>query len=193
MGATFCEIEVDPLLAFQMTIDLERSQHHCSHLKGSATPAQLYDICLPITTTVDQLHVSLQSESALIRCRNLNFRLQARGPLQGVANAVGIQVGWAMPLVHVVRYNGRCYLHNGFHRTYGARLAGATSVPCIFRDVRTAEEIGFNPQTLSLQLLESSNPPTLGHFTQRRAWPVDLRVATRIIQVSWSEHIMFEE
>lgn len=71
---------------------------------------------------------------------------------------------------------------------------GATHVPCLFRDVQTEQEAGIAPpSTFPLALLESNDPPTAGHFIGGRAFGVELRKATRIIQVSWSQHQVFEE
>jgi hypothetical protein len=189
-GASFQLIEVDPLLAFQFVVDLDRSNHHCGTLTRPPNQQELMELCLPIAPTPDAIHASIQGQSALIRSRSLNLRLQVQGPLPGIPNSVGVQFDWAMPFVHVVRFNQRCYLHNGFHRTYGARLAGATHVPCIFRDVSQAGEIGIGPGTFDLAILESADAPTLGHFTRGSAWAVRLRAASRIIQVNWSDHIM---
>src|SRR5208282_2577442 len=105
----------------------------------------------------------------------------------------GIQFHSSMPFVHVVRYNGRCYLHNGFHRTVGVRKAGATHVPCILRDVNTISEVGIDGDTFPVHLMESANPPTVGHFTQNRAWSVTLRNYSRILHVSWAEYMVPDE
>jgi hypothetical protein len=67
-------------------------------------------------------------------------------------------------------------------------------MPCFFRDAATAEAAGIQPPgTFDLQLLESGNPPTIGHYTKGRAHKVRLRASMRVIQISWSQHTMFDE
>lgn len=193
LGMTFQQIEIDPLLAFQLTVDTDRSNHHCASVARPPTESELFSTCLPATQPQDVYHASLQGQSIIIRSRSLNLQLINQGPLQGLPNALGIQFNWSLPLVHVVRYEGRCYLHNGYHRAFGMRTAGATCVPCVFRDVSSPAEVGINPGTFQMPLLESQNPPTMKHFTDGRAFDVKLRAASRILQVSWSDHVLYEE
>ena len=129
----------------------------------------------------------------LVSTRNLSLKVVQEGRHEiktenGWKLLVGIELSLPVPLLHVVRYQQRCYLHNGFHRAYGARLAGFTHAPCVFRDIRYPEDIGIGPDTFSLQQLQSADPPTVGHFTQGRAYDVRLMSLTRFLQVSWSEY-----
>lgn len=97
--------------------------------------------------------------------------------------------------MHVTDFNGRHYLHNGFHRAYSVRKAGATHVPCLIRDVTDPAAAGIRDDggTFSQLLMESADPPTMEHYTQDRAFPVQLRDVSRIIHLSWSEYALFEE
>jgi hypothetical protein len=195
-GATFQMVEIEPLLAFQFVVDTTRSASHCATLNTPPTRDQIFNCCLPLTLSNDIVHVSHQGQSIIIKSRSLNLRIMAEGPLQipGVPDVFGILPTWALPFVHVVRLNGRCYLHNGFHRAFGVRMAGATEMPCLFRDVADAGAAGIQPPgTFDLQLLESGNAPTLGHLSQGRAFDVNLRASMRIIQINWSQHTMFDE
>jgi hypothetical protein len=192
LGATFQMIEIEPLLAFQFAVDLDRSRHHCGALSKPPTLDELLSLCLPLNPPNEGIQISQGPQSAVIRSRSLNIQTQVQG-LQG--NFVGIYFGISLPLVQVVRYNGKCYLHNGFHRAYGAAKAGATYLPCIFRDVATPEAAAIKDDgsTFSLALLESADPPTLGHFIEDRAYPIKLRAVARIITVHWADHVVPEE
>ena len=193
-GADFRWIEVDPLLAFQHTVDLDRSAHHCHVMTGQPpTEDELFKVCLPLEQTSDSYHGSVLETSAVIRSRSLNLNIVSHGGLPG--GGVGIMFGWTLPFVHVVEYQGRAVLYNGYHRTIGSRLAGATRVPCVFRKVNTAQEASFKEDgsTFSEKVMMSENPPTISHYTQDRSFPVRLRAATRIIAINWSQHTLFEE
>lgn len=195
-GATFQMIEIAPLLAFQFSVDMDRSDQHCGRMSNPPSRDELLEVCLPLNAPQDDWSMSTVHGSTVIRSRSLNLTIAAAGPLNVpmVPNLVGIQFAWSLPVLHVVKYNGRCYLFNGYHRAVGAVRAGAQNAPCLFRDVKTEAETAIAPPgTFPLTLLESGNPPTVGHYIQGRAWDVQLRRATRIIQVSWAQHQVFEE
>jgi len=195
LGASFQMVEIDPLLAFQFTVDTERSNGHCGNFGNPPTEQELFDCCLPVELSKDEIHVSQQGQNLVLKSRSLNLTVVAEGPIPNVANTIGLQFNWTLPFVHVVRFNGRCYLHNGYHRAYGVRAAGAMMMPCMFRDVQTADAVGIRAdgQTFSEGLLASQNPPTLAHFKVDRALPVMLKRTTRILHVSWSQHTMYDE
>jgi hypothetical protein len=190
-GATFQAVEIDPLLAYQFHILNGHSDNHYPGLKLGPSIADLLPICLPTAIPNESIRVSAQGQSFLIGANSLNVRITAQGWFQA-ENKIGIQFGIGLPFVHVTRWNGRCYLTNGFHRALGARLRGAGRIPCLFRDVATPEEIGVRPDgsTFSVDLLTSKGAPTLGHFTQGRAYDVPIRQASRVLQVNWSEHAL---
>jgi hypothetical protein len=194
-GATFSMVEIDPLLAFQFSVDGARSDQHCAHLQQPPTVHELMNCCLPMATPPEEIRIVHLPSSILLKSRGLNIRLMAHGFFNapGVPNTLGMQFGSALPLVHVARFNGRCYLQNGFHRAVGIRKAGATHIPAVVRDVATPEEVGINPGTFPLTLLESADPPTLGHFTQGRALAVQVRAMSRVFNVSWAEYAVPDE
>ena len=189
-GTTFALVEIDTLLAYQHTIMTGRSNHHCAGLTSTPSISDLLEICLPKAQSNESVMMAGSNNSMLLKAESLNIRLVQGGNIG--PGFVGIQFGLSLPLVHVVRYAGRCYLHNGFHRALGVRQAGATHIPCLLRDVSTRDEVGTREDGLTFgsALLESANPPTLGHFTQGRAYDVQLRRQQRFINVSWSEYSM---
>lgn len=191
-NASFQMVEIDPLLAYQFTVDVSRSEHHCKAFSNPPTMDELFNCCLPLAPPNEQIRADRAANSMILRARSLNVRTMQQGMFNG--EFIGIQVGVALPYVHVVRHNSRCYLHNGFHRTYGARMAGATHIPCIVRDVSTHAEVGLvDVGTFPAALMESANPPTVAHFTQNRAHKVSLRAHSRILHVSWAEYVVPEE
>jgi hypothetical protein len=204
-NAEFKLVEIAPLLACQFHVDIDRSGHHCS-LLNSPTIDDLLPICLPMAQqkVMDQSPLIIQqNQSITIKCRNLNIRPLLAGGVDYVREGyhsivAGMQIHVALPFVHVVRLDGKCYLHNGYHRAYGMGAAGATHVPCLLRDVATPAEAGIMAegpiwQTFPMRILTSSNPPTVGHFVDGRALPVQIRSVSRILHVTWSETIFPDE
>ena len=184
-------VEIDPLLAYQVAIDNAICARHCATLSQPPTLDQLMAVCLPLNITPEVPETFTGQNSLILRAKNLNVHIQKEVRF---ASFMGVQLGIAMPYVHVVRHGGRCYLVDGYHRAVGLRKAGATHAPCVLRDVPDHSAVGLNPPVyFPLDLLESDNPPTLGHFTQGRAYPVVLRSHSRIVHVSWAEHVVPDE
>jgi hypothetical protein len=194
-GASFRLVEIDKLLAYQFSVDVNRSGHHCGVVSKPPTLAEMLPICLPHNPPSEDFAVidNASRQSVLIKARSLNVLTVAQGRFPD--NRVGIAVGLASPLVHVVRNNGKCYLHNGYHRAYGLGRAGATHVPCIFRDVTDHASVGIKSDgsTFSAALLESNDPPALAHVTQGRAQVVSMRAMSRVIHVTWAEYAVPDE
>lgn len=192
LGASFQLVEIDPLLAFQVTVDTARSNYHNGGSVAAPTADELLNMCLPLAQAVEQLKIHQSPGSMMVTSRNLNFRTMQAGFLNGAF--LGMHVALSLPFVHVVRLNGRCYLHNGFHRAIGLRARGVTHFPCIVRDVQTALDVGIAPPgTFDLSLLDSANPPTVGHFTQNRAYSVQLKAFSRTLHISWAEYATTHE
>jgi len=190
-GAQIAMIEIGPLLAHQMTVDSNRSAHHCGAWPGPPTIQQLMDCCLPIAPQPEEMRLVPGQNSLLIKAKSLNVRI-----IQGVGQQgfLGIQFGVSTPFVHVVRLNGRHYLFNGYHRAVGCHSAGVTHIPCILRDVADHATIGINPpNTFSGALLDSNDPPTVAHFAHGRGHRVSLRLHSRILYVNWAEHAVPDE
>jgi hypothetical protein len=190
-GASVVMVEIAPLLAHQLTVDRNRSSHHCNGLSNPVTDDEMMNCCLPLTPQQEQLQIFPAQNSLLVKARSLNVRI-----VQGVGQPpfLGIQFDVSIPWVHVVRLNGRHYLFNGYHRACGLMAAGATHMPCIMRDIADHNAIGLRPpDTFDSALLDSQDPPTLGHFGQGRAYAVSLRQHSRILYVNWAEHVVPDE
>jgi len=154
-------------------------------------------VCLPHDVEAIPFQVHQQANSVAFVAKSANLRLFGAGlfgsnPLnQSVA---GILFGASSPLIQVARFDGRCYLRNGFHRSFGLRKAGATHVPCLLLESNDYAQIGARGggATFERTILESDNPPTCGHLAQDRAHPVRLKRVTKMIQVTWSDYSILD-
>jgi hypothetical protein len=132
----FLLIEIDPLLAFQHTVNLDRVDHHFRSVPSTVGTSDLMPVCLPIVQPDENFYHSLvlqNSQSVAIRSRNTGLRQTIAGIFPMEQNGYklwmgGMQFAFSLPFVQVVNLNGRFYLSNGFHRVIGARKAGATHV-----------------------------------------------------------------
>jgi len=204
MPASFRLVEIDPLLAFQFQLDMDRVARVLTGITGTPSMEQMIGICLP-ENPLDPRTVPMQTSetptSLTITSTNPNLRVIVGGqfvdPATGqslydpniMALIAGIGFGEGSPLSQVARFDGRCYLKNGYHRAYALRTRGQDYMPCVLVDATDyAEVIEDNKpgQIFDRDLLVSRNPPTIGHFTQGRAYNVTLRPTRRVIQLQWS-------
>jgi hypothetical protein len=202
-AAEFKLVEIDPLLTIHFMVDLERSTERCGALPQNPNVADLLPVCLPAKYSEEKINMvrlpdgqtkQVSVGALLLTARSLNVRVVDAGYFQADYK-IGIQFGIPVPLVQVVRFNGRCYLYDGLHRTIGARRKGATHIPCIFRDVQSAADVGLRSDrsTFALPVLEAADAPTVGHFTQGRAYEVQLKRYKRIVHVTWAEYAIVDE
>jgi hypothetical protein len=186
-GLDFRLVEINPLLAYQLHVDSGRSGTHGNELSNNPTLEQQLGVCLPLAQAVEPLQIHPSASAMMITSRSLNVRTLWKG--YGNGGFLGIHVGVTLPFVHVVQFDGRCYLHNGFHRAVALQSKGVTHIPCLFREVATAADAGIAPPgTFDLPLLTSPNPPTLAHFTTGRAATVEMKEFHRVLHVSWAEY-----
>lgn len=190
-GAFPALVEIAPILAVQFTIDLTRVGHYCGSLRDPSID-DMAPICLPLQPQTEPFQTLAGPQSLLLKTKSMNVKLASGGVFHN--SIIGVAFGVSAPHVRVVRYDGRCYVQNGFHRAVGLALAGATRMPCLMRDINDPAEIGTAPEaTFSLAELGSDNPPTLGHFIHGRAHNVALRALSRVLHVSWAEYTVPDE
>ncbi|HTA64216.1 MAG TPA: hypothetical protein VK753_01815 [Xanthomonadaceae bacterium] len=189
----FAMVEIDPLLSFQFTVKASASTQHDARLDTPPSMEQLLEICLPLQQAPENSRIARGPQSILLKTPSLNVRLESAGVIG--PGVLGVKFGIDLPLVRVVRHNGRCYLRNGFHRAFGLRKAGATHMPCLFRDNADLEAVGIRQDgtTFAPAMMASTNAPTLAHFTSGRAHEVSLRSMSKILHISWSEHVVAED
>jgi hypothetical protein len=204
MAYSFKLVEIDPLIAFQIRIELERSANLCSGVSIEPLVGDMLKPCLP--TTVEGVPVSLgvTGSSLTVESESLNLKFSPAGPSGAPTMAeislpnerrvrtVGMHFFPSSPLVQIVRYQDRCFLKNGYHRAYGFAKAGANHVPCVFLEGETSfGAIGVVPRaTFQPDVLLCDNPPTMGHFVQDRAYEVNLKSYRQVLRINWSYQIL---
>jgi hypothetical protein len=191
---SFQLVEVDRLLAYQAHVITRPATTTVTG--GGPTVDEMLARCLPHALENVPYEIVSRPDGFAIRSPDLNLRMfhfggpLAHNPIQQLILA-GLAFGVASPLVQVVRLDGRCYLKNGFHRAYELRRAGADQIPCILLEGNDwSQVVPPGPGAFGRDLrafLESEDPPTCGHFTQERAYPVTLKEAIRVIDVRVSE------
>jgi hypothetical protein len=195
-GWDFRLVEIDPLIATQFEIELPRASALCAGLRGIPTEDELLRICLPTRLETIPFETHPHHKALLIRARSVNLEVHASGmvaqdPSRGLYLA-GVAFGPSLPLVQVGRFQGRCYLIDGYHRAFALRQVGVTHLPCVFVEATDYGRLGARGgyESFERDLLESADPPTCAHLTPGRAYPVVLHELRRIIHVTWSQYIL---
>ncbi len=188
-------VEIAPLLAFQVHIELERAESLYQPTNEVPGIVDMLAACLPLVPQSIPFEFShpQSPNTVMMRTPSLNLRAFNSGlfTLPNGENYFGVKIDGANPFVQVVRFEGRAYLINGFHRAYSLGKAGAKYFPCIFQEVHSLSGIvnlGF-----PLELLQSDNPPSLSHYIYERAYPVKLRNYRKHMVITYAEHLYFEE
>ncbi len=88
-GVTCEQVEIEPLLAYQVYVDTDRSTRQCTHLSRPPTIDELLNLCLPLAAPAEPLMGVGQPSSALLKSPSLNVRIKAGGIL--APDVVGIR------------------------------------------------------------------------------------------------------
>jgi hypothetical protein len=195
-------VEIDKLLALQAHVELDRAERICGSISSPPTMSELLATCLPLRlreNTISSVTLVPRTKDVLggtiVSSADVNLDVFRGGHL-GKTNlpdgtegpdVVGVILAERAPLIQVVKYQGRHYLKNGYHRAYGLRLKGASHMPCLYleTDEVAGLEIPVNGVFTARQLADV-NPPTFAHFNPDRAYRVPLKEQRRAIKVTWS-------
>lgn len=187
-GASFKLVEIDPILCFQLHV-LDDVVEGFSTKGGAQSLREHLKLCLPSRVQPTPMTIKEEPDGIAIESLDLNLHLlgdakRTKPPALG-GHLTSFLWGRAFPMVHVVRYNGRCYMKNGYHRAVSLRKAGATHVPCLFTEVTSYQQMRANqPGLFGQQVLSSALPPTIGHLASAMAYPVALREYKRVIRIT---------
>jgi hypothetical protein len=105
--------------------------------------------------------------------------------------AISLLVFMGASYLQVVRYKGRSFIRDGYHRAVGLLREGRFEVPCIFIEARTFEEVGAAQGAFSFETLFDSRPPHLMDFWNDRVSRDIHQVAVRkVVRVTGEEFVV---
>jgi hypothetical protein len=149
-------VELDALVVYQRTINLEHVRRLSERLGAAPAPRELFDFCLPAHHSPGDLPPhrlrKVDDEEFLFTCESNDLRFleaaalrpeqlegyDAPGPVAGV---VALVVGFGSNFLNVISAEGKLVLNNGNHRAYALRELGVTHAPCVVQDVTRREEL----------------------------------------------------
>lgn len=183
-------VEIEPLLAWQLHVLADRVNAAQASVPHAPSVGDMLPICLPYTLENTTFRVSSPGPHSLtVQSGDLNLRPHAPSMVSDPTTQLitaGATFGASSNLIQVAVIDGRYYLHNGFHRAVGLRLAGATHIPCIVFEAQTISDVAVPGKGFSARVLTASNPPTVGHFARGLGHKLLVRKLRRELEISYS-------
>lgn len=164
---TFQWVRARDLIAMQKFVDLDRGQGVVQAIKAGDV-AGILETCLPAKHYPHPVAViQNQDLSWTAMARGYDFRLigtfQQHDPVTKRIN-IGYSLGFGAPFVHVVQFEGRHYLKNGYHRAHELLVRGVEFIPAIVQDARNWDDVGHRSGFFPAELIRGPNPPRVGHL-----------------------------
>lgn len=153
------------VLSFQKTVTVETPDRAAG--LDLSDPSVLFSLCLP-DPSVAALAGTADLDQKGISFLSGNPNLRVMGGTSTVLNGFpfyGFTVGYGLPFLQVVEYEGRWFIRDGYHRCYALLRRGVTEIPCLF--VRAANILQFGgvaPQFFIWDTIFGSRPPYLTDF-----------------------------
>jgi hypothetical protein len=169
-------VDLNKVLAFQKAIKVDGLDERLKPVLDDST--LLGEFCVPSEQPIPSQGVIADVDQRGFTVSSLNPNLRIAGTqIQGAQVApeetmqpipmlaITFLVSMGTSYLQVVRYNGRCFLRDGYHRAAGLLRAGITLVPCVYIEARSFEEVGAAPATMfSYEILFGLRPPSLTDF-----------------------------
>jgi len=167
-------VDLRKVLSFQKIIftDHEGSYH------DSPAVSNLMEICLPSIQPAPPSGAIGDQDGKGFTISSLNSNLRIIGGQLGEASlspgpglsapvrvqAVTLFVTMGTSYLQVVHYRDRYFLRDGYHRAGGLIRNGITTVPCIYIEARSFDELQVPPGAFSYEMIYSERPPSLTDF-----------------------------
>ncbi len=170
-------VNLEEVLSFQKVVVEEQAIERANAV-STADLQNLFKFCLPDVSEGVNLAGALDQNQKGITFSSLNPNLRVGNHLildidvPAGAGApgrkekfVGYSINFGSQFVQVAEYNGRWFVRDGYHRTYGLLKRGVDRIPCIFIRARSFEELGAAaPGFFSYEILFGERPPLLTDF-----------------------------
>jgi len=167
-------VDLRKVLSFQKIIFTD----HEGGYDDSSTVSNLMEVCLPSQQPAPPSGAIGDHDGKGFTISSLNSNLRIVGGRLGEAHlspgpglpasvrvqAVTIFVSMGTSYLQVVRYRDRYFLRDGYHRAGRLIRKGITTVPCIYIEASSFDEMQVPPGALSYEILYSDHPPTLTDF-----------------------------
>ncbi len=197
-------VNLREVLSFQKVVVEEHAIERAKAV-AAADLSSLFKFCLPDASEGVNLPGALDQDQKAITFSSLNPNLRVGNHLildidvpatPGVPGRkdkfIGYSINFGSQFVQVAQYNGRWFVRDGYHRTYGLLRHGLERIPCIFLIARSFEELGAAaPGFFPYETLFSERPPFLTDFLDEAVSISAKQTAIRkVIRISAEEFVV---
>jgi hypothetical protein len=196
--------DLNQVLSFQKIV----AEDHAVERATSADlsdPSNLFSFCLPTNGLQAILSGSMDHDQKAITLSSLNPNLRVGGQLaidmevpavpgsQGKKEkVVGFAINFGANFVQIAEYNGRWFVRDGYHRTYGLLRQGIQHAPCVFVKARSFQELGAAaPGFLPYEVLFNDRPPFLTDFLDDTfSVLINQKAMRKVVRISAEEFLV---
>lgn len=168
-------VDLNKIIAFQKSVKIHGLNERVAY--ATTNEKSLLDLCVPLDDPeLPSVHyVDLDGKAFTISSPNPNFRIldariedvdksAAPGMPPFKTKAISMLVGTVPSYLHVVEFEGRYYLRDGYHRAVGLLRANINEVPCVLARVQDSKLIAPIGNHLSPDCFMGDQPPLLADF-----------------------------
>jgi hypothetical protein len=159
-------VDLTMVLAFQKAVT-EEAVNRLEGVDLSSFDA-LFSLCLPEPSPAQNLAATADIDWKGISFSSTNPNLRVVAGRSAVIDGLpfyGFAVGYGLPFIQVVEYEGRWFIRDGYHRCYALLCRGITRIPCLFIRAANGQQFGgFAPQFFARDIIFGPRPPFLADF-----------------------------
>src|SRR5438445_7454587 len=130
---SFKQVEIDKLVCFQQYLITDYAEE-IAGMQDFSDLGKLIEFCIPSKRSKRPMAVVASQLEYTMLSSSQDLRVLGPGQMQDPVtkrSVFGFVVGWGSPFIQLVKFKGRLFLRNGYHRVYEIRKAGVTHAPCI--------------------------------------------------------------
>lgn len=191
-GLQWCPafVNLKEVLSFQKVVNIDGLDERIAPALHGA--GDLLDLCLPTDQPLPPQGALIDQDQKGLTVSSLNPNLRVLGvnlhdaqvnvpgsPIPTRVQAATFFFSMGTSYLSVARYQGRCFVRDGYHRAAGLLRAGVEVVPCILVEARSVAEIGCPPGSLPYDVLFGERPPHILDFWDDRVARIVMQPAIR--------------
>jgi hypothetical protein len=197
-------VDLKQVLSFQKMVVEEQALERVKSVQVDDLQ-HLFSLCLPENGSEMVLSGALDHDQRGVTLSSLNPNLRVGGQLAfdmevpvvaGTARrkekVVGFTINFGVNFVQIAEYEGRWFVRDGYHRTYGLLRRGIHNIPCVFIRARSLQELGAaQPGFFPYQVLFGERPPFLTDFLDdTTSVSVTQRATRKVVRISAEEFVV---
>jgi hypothetical protein len=194
-------VDLRKVISFQKIIYVDGLDERVG---GSSDVKSLVELCIPSEQAPPPLGAFTDPDGKGFTISSFNPNLRIAGgqlseaqvsPAPGLPavrmQAVTMLVYMGTSYLQVARYRGRSFIRDGYHRAAGLIKRGIHSVPCIFVEADSFEQVGALAGAFTFEVLYGDRPPLVMDFWNEAVTREVSQLAVRkVVRVRGEEFVV---